>query len=116
MTARRLLLPLFLLVAFVPAQAERVLEAAAAQPGRATARVAAIQPAGPTDLVLIGRGHQAGFRAGMSCEVSRAGRTVAEIVLVDLRAHAAAGLITRLADPGEFIRPGDTVALKLSFR
>ena len=48
----------------------------------------------------------------MSCVVTREGATIAELVLVDLRPHAAAGLITALS-ADQVIRPGDAVSPKL---
>jgi len=114
MAARRFLLPLLLLAVVAMARGERVLDAARFEPGRELARVVVIQPAGEADLILINRGHEAGYRRGMRCAVSRDGQAIAEIELVELRAHAAAALITRRAAPGAVIRPGDTVALLLS--
>jgi hypothetical protein len=114
MLARRLLLP-FLLPAVLPTvQGERVLDAARFEIGAETARVIVIQPAGEADLILLNRGHAHGYRRGMRCAVSRDGRFLAEIELIELRTHAAAALITRLAAPGEALRPGDHVALQLS--
>jgi hypothetical protein len=76
-----------------------------------TARVSALQPAGPADLVVLDAGHSAGLRLGMVCTLRRAGRSIGEILLVELRPTAATALITTLAT-GETVTPGDQAAVK----
>lgn len=63
------------------------------------------------DLVLLQAGHDNGLRQGMTLRVTRAGKNIGEILLVDLRRQAAAALILGLED-GQTIQPGDTLAIK----
>lgn len=74
--------------------------------------VAAVQATPVADLVLLGRGFDAGLREGMICRIHRGATEVAEVLLVGLRPTAAAALILRLA-PRQAIRPGDTATLKI---
>lgn len=64
-----------------------------------------------TDVVLLDNGFDQGFRTGMLCDVRNDGEPVGEIILVEVRADRAAGLITRL-EPGRVIRFGDAVRIK----
>ncbi len=64
-----------------------------------------------TDVVLLDNGYDQGFRTGMLCEISNAGQPVGEIILVEVRADRAAGLITQLNE-GSVIRYGDAVRIK----
>lgn len=75
------------------------------------APVVAVQPTRVADVVLLGAGFEAGLRQGMVLNVTRAGLSIAEVVLVDLRPRAGAALIQRLA-PGQSIRAGDTATVK----
>ena len=74
--------------------------------------VVAVQPARSADLVLLGRGFDAGLRQGMVCRIARGTIEVAEVLLVELRPTCAAALITSLA-PGQSIRTGDVASLKI---
>ncbi len=65
----------------------------------------------PADLVILDAGIEAGLRQGMVCTVSRDGRPLGELLLVDLRPRAASALILELA-PGQSLQPGDSVAVK----
>lgn len=76
------------------------------------AEVVVVQPARVADLVLLGHGFDAGLREGMVCRVTRAGAPVAEVILVELRAHCASALILDLV-PGQSIRSGDTAQVKV---
>ena len=78
----------------------------------AVAEVAAVQAGRVADLVLLDRGFDAGLREGMVCRLSRASAGVAEIQLVDLRPGCGSALILSVA-PGQSIRPGDTVSIKV---
>lgn len=106
----------FLLTAGVAApfsaSAETAVAAARSGAGVQTVTVSVVQPAASADLILLGSGHRAGLRAGMSCVVTRRGAAIAELVLVDVRPHAAAGLITALS-ADHTIRAGDAVSPKL---
>jgi hypothetical protein len=73
--------------------------------------VVAVQATRVADVVLLGAGFEAGLRQGMVFNVVRGNVQIAEIVLVDLRPRAAAGLILQLA-PAQSIRPGDTATVK----
>jgi hypothetical protein len=75
------------------------------------APVVAVQATRVADVVLLGAGFSAGLRQGMVFSVTRGGVEVAEIVLVDLRLRASAGLILQLA-PGQSIQAGDTATVK----
>jgi hypothetical protein len=75
------------------------------------APVVAVQATRVADVVLLGAGFDAGLRQGMVFSVTRGGSEIAEIVLVDLRPRASAGLILQLA-PGQSIRAGDTATVK----
>ena len=96
----------------VSALAETAVIAARTGAGFQVVTVSVVQPAASADLILVSSGYRAGLRAGMSCVVTREGATIAELVLVDLRPHAAAGLITALS-ADQVIRPGDAVSPKL---
>jgi len=105
----RRLLPFLALLAVAsatPVSAARV-ETRSIEP----APVVAVRSTRVADLVLLGAGFTAGLRQGMVCRVTRGGAEVAEIVLVDLRLHAGAGLIFQLS-PGQSIRPGDVATVK----
>ncbi len=112
MLRRRLIAALALGAIVCSASAESAIAAARRTASVSSTTVSAIQPADAADIILLSSGSAAGFRQGMVCLVSRGTSPIAELVLVDLRAHSAAGLITALA-AREQIRPGDTVAVKL---
>jgi hypothetical protein len=109
---RRLSLATFALAALVSAQAETVLAAARAVRSVESASVVAVQPAGSADLVLLGRGFDAGLRQGMICRVTRGALEIGEVQLVGLRDRAAAALILSLS-PGQSIRSGDVATVKV---
>jgi hypothetical protein len=112
MLRRRLICVLALSFAAVSASAETALAAARQPASVGSTTVSAVQPTDAADVILLATGFQAGLRQGMICQVSRDRVPVAELVLVELRTHAAAGLITALT-PGQVIRPGDLVTVKL---
>jgi hypothetical protein len=64
-----------------------------------------------TDLVVLDAGFEAGFRQGMVCSVTRDGKSVGELLLVDLRARVASALILDLV-PGLGLQSGDQVVVK----
>ncbi len=101
---RRLVLSLFASLALAPFSA--------AATGAPVAEVVAVQPARVADLVMLGRGFDAGLRQGMVCRVARGATEVAEILLVDLRAGCSAALILSVA-PRQSIRSGDHVHIKV---
>lgn len=105
---RRLVIALVLVASVLTAGAQVVLVA-----GRSieAAPVVAVQATRVADIVLLGAGYEAGLRQGMVFNVVREGREIAEIILVDLRPRASAGLIMQLA-PDQAIRPGDTATVK----
>jgi hypothetical protein len=96
-----------LLLAFGPVQAVEMV----ASRSVSAAWVVAVQETRTADVVLLGAGFEAGFRQGMVCKISRAGVGIAEVILVDLRPRAAAGLILQIT-PGQTIRSGDTATVK----
>ncbi len=73
-----------------------------------SAEVVAVQPARSADLVLLGRGFDAGLRQGMVCRVTRGGAEVAEVLLVAVRPACSAALILG----GQAIRAGDVATIK----
>ncbi len=107
MLRRLLILSLFALVAAAPSA---VSGATVRSVG--SAEVVAVHPTRVADLVLLGHGFDAGLREGMVCRISRADATIAEVILVELRATCAAALILDLA-PGQSIRAGDVASVKI---
>lgn len=107
---RRLVIALGLCAAVASAT---VAQAAALVASRSVeaAPVVAVQATRVADVVLLGAGFEAGLRQGMVFSVVRGGSEIAEIVLVDLRPRASAGLILRLA-PDQSIRAGDVATVK----
>jgi hypothetical protein len=77
-----------------------------------SAAVVAVQPSRVADLVLLGRGFDAGLRQGMVCRVTRGTTDVAEVLLVELRPTCSAALILNLA-PNQSIRAGDLARIKV---
>ncbi|MSU22473.1 MAG: hypothetical protein EXS32_01470 [Opitutus sp.] len=77
-----------------------------------TASVVAIQPTSTADLILLGRGFDAGLRQGMVCRLTRGATGIAEVLLVDLRPTCSAALILSVA-PGQSIHAGDTASIKI---
>jgi len=75
--------------------------------------VAGITPGPVADLVVVGRGLDAGFRTGMVCRVARANAEIGELLLVEVRPTCASALITNLA-VGQLVRVGDAVTSKIS--
>jgi hypothetical protein len=96
------------LLALVAAAPFTVCAAAAS----GSAPVVAVQPARVADLVMLGRGFDAGLRQGMVCRVTRGATEIAEVLLVDLRPSCSAALIVSLA-PGQAIRAGDIARIKI---
>lgn len=76
-----------------------------------TGSVIAFDEAGSADLVLIEAGLREGFRQGMSCIVSREGRYVADLVLVESRQFTSSALIVGMT-PGQRVSRGDVVVIK----
>jgi hypothetical protein len=76
------------------------------------AEVVAVQPTRVADLVLLSRGFDAGLRQGMVCRVTRDGKAIAEVLLVDLRPSCSAALIVSVASR-QSIRPGDLAGIKV---
>lgn len=64
-----------------------------------------------TDLVVLDAGFEAGFRQGMVCSVSRSGKIIGELLLVDLRPRTASALILDLVT-GLGLQSGDQVVVK----
>jgi hypothetical protein len=58
------------------------------------------------DLVLASGGYRAGFDVGMVGNLSRGGRAIARVILVEVTERGSASLILELAE-GQVIRPGD---------
>lgn len=75
------------------------------------ATVVGIRESSLADLVLIGAGHEAGLRQGMTCRVSRGGLPLAEIILTEVRSSNSSALIVNLA-ARQSIRVGDAVDVK----
>jgi len=75
--------------------------------------VAGIASGPIADLVVVGRGLDAGFRAGMVCRVARASAEIGELLLVEVRPTCASALITNLS-VGQSVRVGDAVVIKIS--
>jgi len=78
----------------------------------ASAPVVAIEQTGVADLILLGRGFDAGLRQGMVCRVTRGATAIAEVLLVDLRPTCSAALILSVA-PKQSIRAGDVASIKV---
>jgi hypothetical protein len=77
-----------------------------------SAEVVAVQPTRVTDLVLLGRGFDAGLRQGMVCRVTRGTTEIADVLLVELRPTCSAALILNVT-PGQSIRAGDVASIKI---
>jgi hypothetical protein len=103
---RRLLLVSSLAsLAFAPISAR-------AAAGAPVTSVVAVQSVRIADLVLLGRGFDAGLRQGMICRITRGAVEIGEVVLVELRPACSAALIVSVA-PRQAIRPGDLAAIKV---
>lgn len=102
---RRLIIASVLALAALPISGR----AAAVAPA---ASVVAVKPSRVADLVMLGRGFDAGLRQGMVCRVSRGVLEIAEILVVDLRRTCSAALILSVT-PGQAIRTGDVAAIKV---
>ena len=74
--------------------------------------VVAVQTTRVADLVLLGRGLDAGLRQGMVCRIIRGPAEIAEIILVESRLSSSAALIVSLA-PGQSIQTGDIASVKI---
>lgn len=79
--------------------------------GAQTVPVVALEGTDSADLVLIGAGLGSGLRQGMTCLVSREGRRIAELRLVEARQSLSSALIVEVA-PGEAVRLGDAISIK----
>lgn len=79
--------------------------------GPSTMSVIAFEGAESADLVLVGAGLGSGLRQGMTCLVTREGRRVAELLVVEARQSVSSALIVGMA-PGEVVRRGDAVGIK----
>jgi hypothetical protein len=77
-----------------------------------SAEVVAVQPTRVADLVLLGRGFDAGLRSGMVCGVTRGMTEIADVLLVELRPTCSAALILSVT-PGQSIRAGDVASIKI---
>lgn len=75
------------------------------------ARVFGVADAGDADVVILDHGLNQGFRIGMVCRVSRGGRNIGEIILVEVRDDRAAGLILALQENFS-IQSGDTARIQ----
>ena len=75
------------------------------------ARIAHIATSPTADLVVLDEGFGVGLRTGMVCRVTRGETKIAELLLVDLRFHAAIALILDLTDSIS-LQSGDVVAVK----
>jgi len=75
--------------------------------------VAGIASGPVADLVVVGRGLDAGFRSGMVCRVTRPNADIGELLLVEVRPTCASALITQLS-AGQSVRVGDLVTSKIS--
>ena len=76
-----------------------------------TGSVIALEQAEGVDLVLIEAGLGQGFRQGMSCVVSREGRHVADLLLVESRESVCSALIVGMK-PGQLVMRRDLVVVK----
>jgi len=77
----------------------------------AGATVIAFEGAERADLVFVGAGLGSGLRQGMTCLVTRNGRRVAELLVVEARTAASSALIVG-TEPGEAVMRGDAVNIK----
>ena len=77
-----------------------------------SAIVVAVEPTRVADLIMLGRGFDAGLRQGMVCRVTRGTTEIAEVLLVDLRPTCSAALILGVA-PKQSIHAGDVAAVKI---
>jgi len=75
------------------------------------ARVAAVAPAGESDVVVLDGGLEEGLAIGMVCRVVRGGERIGRVILVASRRYRSAGLILGLAE-GAAIRAGDIAEVK----
>ena len=77
------------------------------------ATILAIESLSLADVVIIEAGYENGYRGGMPCTVFRAGRPIAEILLVEVRPQISAATIESLV-PGYSIEPGDRIRPRIS--
>ena len=89
-----------------------VLATGVGQAAAPAAAVVEVLPARVADLVLLGRGFDAGLREGMVCRITRGTTEIAEVLLVELRPTCSAALILSLA-PQQSIRAGDLATVKV---
>jgi hypothetical protein len=76
-----------------------------------TAQISRVAALPNADLVVIDAGFEAGLREGMVCTVFRAGESIGQLLLVDLRPRSATALILDLTS-GRSLQSGDSVAVK----
>jgi hypothetical protein len=73
------------------------------------APVVAVVTARTTDLVVLGAGHDRGFRPGTICNVSRDGRPFGAVVIAEAGLHRSVALILSLDNPTGILA-GDLVS------
>ena len=76
------------------------------------APVVAIESTRVADLVLLGRGFDAGLRQGMVCRINRGPTEIAEVLLVDIRPTCSSALILSVVAK-QSIRAGDVASIKV---
>ncbi len=80
--------------------------------GRTVAFVRAIESNPVADILVLKGGADVGLRQGMLCRVVREGRELAEIIVVEVRFHHSAALLSGPA-PELSLRPGDNARVRL---
>ena len=88
-----------------------LLRVAQAHAASAVFPVVAFEGTDRADLLFIGAGLGSGLRQGMTCIVSREGRQVAELLLVETRQSVSSALIVG-TEAMEAVRLGDAVSVK----
>ncbi len=68
-----------------------------------------------TDLVLIEGGWHTGLRLGIMWQVTRSGKKIGEIMLVELDERKAVGVIVYL-HAGESLQPGDSLSVSTFYQ
>lgn len=79
------------------------------------APVISVISARSTDLVILGGGHDRGFRPGTVCNVSRNGRAFGALIIAESGTHRAVALILSL-EGAAAITAGDLVTLRANPR
>lgn len=76
-----------------------------------SAQVLEIVPTHSADVVFLDGGLEQGLRLGMVCRISRAEKSVGELIIIESRSDRAAGLILKLS--GDIVlRVGDIAEIK----